>query len=238
MNNFISILWLAAEFITVIAIARIISRSGFSLLWILVPLLPIVLTAILYTHQIHVLGPFAQPGGIETARLSPAFYVDALAADNGFRFNAGLGALFYADLICTVASWLMFVAFAFSSWPVERSTGEPRRRNVERPETATFTNVTTVVPPQDLGEANAMRFGRPATASPSASAPSTPASTPATRGNALTFRYCPWCGKEQAVNALAIHHCGPKNRPITHCSNCGTPFAPGATSCASCAGSV
>lgn len=237
MTNFISILWLAAEIITVIAIARIIARSGFSLLWILVPLIPIVLTLILYTNEIHVLGPFAQPGGIETARLSPAFYIDALVADNSFGFSNGQGALFYADLICTLASWLLFVVFAFSSWPVERSTGESRRRHVERPATATFTNVTTVVPPQAVSEANAMRFGRPATASPSASAPSTPASTPETRGRAPTFRFCPWCGKEQAANALAIHHCGPKNRPVTHCSNCGTPFAPGATSCASCAGS-
>ena len=236
MNNLISILWLAAEIVTVIAIARIIVRSGFSLLWILVPLLPIVLTIMLYVQEIHSFGAFGQTGGIESSRLGIAFYIDALAADNGFGFNNGLGALFYADLLCTVASWLMFVVFAFVSWPVERSPSESLRRNVERPAPETFTNVTEVVPPQDLGEANAMRFGRPATASPSA--PSRSASTPVARGSAPTFQFCPWCGKERVANALAIHHCGPKNRPVTHCSNCGTPFAPGATSCASCAGSV
>lgn len=236
MNNFISILWLAAEMITVIAIARIIVRSGFSLIWILVPLLPIGLTVALYLKEIHGLGPFGQTGGIESSRLGIAFYIDALVADNGFSFNNGLGALFYADLIATVASWLMFVVFAFVSWPGERSPREPRRRNVERPATAAFTEVTEVVPAKELVDANAMRFGRPATASPSASASARSAAAPEIRGIAPKFPYCPWCGKEQVANALAIHHCGPKNRPVTHCSNCGTPFAPGATSCASCAG--
>jgi hypothetical protein len=238
MNDFISILWLAAEIITVIAIARIIARSGFSLLWILVPMVPIVLTVALYVHEIHGFGALGQTGGIESSRLSIAFYIDALAADNGFSFNNGLGALFYADLICTVASWLMFVVFAFSSWPVERSTREPRQRKVERPVPATFTNVATADPSPALDEANAMRFGRPATASPSASAPTAPQFTAETRVNSTTVQFCQWCGKEQAVNALAIHHCGPKNRPATHCSSCGTPFAPGATTCASCAVSV
>jgi hypothetical protein len=238
MTNFISVLWLAAEIITVIALARIIARSGFSLLWILVPLVPIVLTLILYTHELHGLGPFAQPGGIQTSRLSIAFYIDALVADNSFSSSNGLGALFYADLICTVASWLMFVIFAFSSWPVEQSTREPRQRKVERPATAKFANVVVAEPPPALDEANAMRFGRPATASPSASAPTAAPIVPEVQVEAPTVQYCQWCGKEQAVNALAIHHCGPKNRPAAYCSSCGTPFAPGATSCASCAVSV
>jgi hypothetical protein len=124
MVDFISLLWLAAEIITVIAIARIIARCGFSLLWILVPLVPIVLTLILYVKEIHGLGAFSQNGGIEFSRLSIAFYADALAADNGFTFTNGLGVLFSVDLLCTVASWLMFVVFAFVPWPVERSSGE------------------------------------------------------------------------------------------------------------------
>jgi hypothetical protein len=205
-------------------------------MWILVPLVPIVLTLILYVKEIHGLGEFNQNGGIEFSRLSVAFYVDALAADSSFRYNIGLGALFYADLICTVGSWLMFVVFAFSSWPVEGSNHERRTRRVHRPAPSTFSNVEPVVAPPDLKEANAMRFGRPATASPSASAPAAPpiVSTPVAT-EAPTVQFCPWCGKEQAVNALAIHHCGPKNRPATYCSNCGTPFAPGASECASCA---
>jgi hypothetical protein len=46
--------------------------------------------------------------------------------------------------------------------------------------------------------------------------------------------YCSWCGKERAVNAQAIHHCGSKERPAVYCMNCGTSFEEGATSCTSC----
>jgi hypothetical protein len=46
--------------------------------------------------------------------------------------------------------------------------------------------------------------------------------------------YCSWCGKERAINALAIHHCGSLDRPAVYCMNCGTPLEHGAVSCASC----
>jgi len=37
--------------------------------------------------------------------------------------------------------------------------------------------------------------------------------------------YCSWCGQPRAANQLAIHHCGSKDRPVAHCSRCGTPVA-------------
>jgi hypothetical protein len=46
--------------------------------------------------------------------------------------------------------------------------------------------------------------------------------------------YCSWCGKERAVNAPAIHHCGSKERPVVYCMGCGTPFGDNVTYCASC----
>jgi hypothetical protein len=46
--------------------------------------------------------------------------------------------------------------------------------------------------------------------------------------------YCSWCGKQRAVNAQAIHHCGSKERPVVYCMNCGIPFEDGATSCTQC----
>jgi hypothetical protein len=45
--------------------------------------------------------------------------------------------------------------------------------------------------------------------------------------------YCSWCGKERAVNAQAIHHCGSKERPVVYCMTCGTALD-GASSCTSC----
>jgi hypothetical protein len=45
--------------------------------------------------------------------------------------------------------------------------------------------------------------------------------------------YCSWCGKERAVNAQAIHHCGSRERPAIFCMQCGTPLE-GANNCARC----
>jgi hypothetical protein len=46
--------------------------------------------------------------------------------------------------------------------------------------------------------------------------------------------YCSWCGKERAVDAQSLHHCGSRERPVVYCMGCGTPFGDNATSCASC----
>jgi hypothetical protein len=46
--------------------------------------------------------------------------------------------------------------------------------------------------------------------------------------------YCSWCGKQRAVNAQAIHHCGSKERPAVYCMNCGIPFDDGAAACTQC----
>ena len=44
--------------------------------------------------------------------------------------------------------------------------------------------------------------------------------------------YCQWCGR--ARDELAIHHCGPSDRPPAYCMADGQPLAPGATVCAVC----
>jgi zinc ribbon protein len=46
--------------------------------------------------------------------------------------------------------------------------------------------------------------------------------------------YCSWCGKQRAVNAQSIHHCGSMERPVAFCMSCGTSFEEGATACTSC----
>jgi hypothetical protein len=46
--------------------------------------------------------------------------------------------------------------------------------------------------------------------------------------------FCQWCGNERAVDALAIHHCGPKERPPAYCMGCGHTFEAGATECSVC----
>jgi hypothetical protein len=46
--------------------------------------------------------------------------------------------------------------------------------------------------------------------------------------------YCSWCGKEREVNAQALHYCGSMERPVAYCMKCGTSFAEGTATCASC----
>jgi hypothetical protein len=46
--------------------------------------------------------------------------------------------------------------------------------------------------------------------------------------------YCSWCGKERAVNAQALHHCGSKERPAVFCMTCGTTLEEGAPNCTFC----
>jgi hypothetical protein len=46
--------------------------------------------------------------------------------------------------------------------------------------------------------------------------------------------YCSWCGKQRALNAQAIHHCGSMDRPAVYCMNCGASLEEGAPSCTSC----
>lgn len=45
--------------------------------------------------------------------------------------------------------------------------------------------------------------------------------------------YCQWCAKERDPDSLAIHHCGPKDRPPVFCMQCAEPLE-GAAACASC----
>ncbi|HEY8081879.1 MAG TPA: hypothetical protein VIE15_07280, partial [Acidimicrobiales bacterium] len=46
--------------------------------------------------------------------------------------------------------------------------------------------------------------------------------------------FCQWCGKERPVDALAVHHCGAKERPPAYCIGCGHTFEAGATECTAC----
>ncbi len=46
--------------------------------------------------------------------------------------------------------------------------------------------------------------------------------------------FCQWCGKEREDSSIAIHHCGPKDRPPAYCMSCGATLGEGATACASC----
>jgi hypothetical protein len=99
-------------------------------------------------------------------------------------------------------------------------------------------------PPVPVGVAATMAGGpNPGPASPPfMSPPAAPLSpsphdmarTPAIQPeNESGVIYCSWCGKERAVNAQSIHHCGSMERPTVYCMRCGTLLG-GATHCTSC----
>ncbi len=50
--------------------------------------------------------------------------------------------------------------------------------------------------------------------------------------------HCSWCGKQRALNAPAIHHCGSRERPAVYCMKCGRPFEEGIATCESCGTAV
>ena len=121
-----------------------------------------------------------------------------------------------------------------------------RKKEYERLLGSADTNLVTTqwAPPVPVGIAATMPGGpNPGPASPPfMSAPAAPLSpsphdmvrVPAIQpGNESGLIYCSWCGKERAVNAQAIHHCGSMERPAVYCMSCGTVLA-GATNCTSC----
>jgi hypothetical protein len=53
-----------------------------------------------------------------------------------------------------------------------------------------------------------------------------------------TLVYCSWCGKQRALDAPALHHCGSRERPAVYCMKCGRPFEEGVAACESCGTAV
>jgi hypothetical protein len=53
-----------------------------------------------------------------------------------------------------------------------------------------------------------------------------------------TLVHCSWCGKQRALNAPALHHCGSRERPAIFCMKCGRPFEEGVATCESCGTAV
>jgi len=102
------------------------------------------------------------------------------------------------------------------------------------------TNPRTTMPvPAGVASSGGPNAGPGAPTGTSAVAPSPVQNTmggpPASdSGDTSRVIYCSWCGKQRALDAEAIHHCGSMDRPAVYCMNCGTSREEGAPSCASC----
>jgi hypothetical protein len=141
------------------------------------------------------------------------------------------------DLVSVLVTWIFFLIFAFSDWPVATRRHESGGFPAGRVPPA----LTGAGPGPSRSAGPASAVAPPTGLAPSAAAAvaPTPAST-LVRDQAATpaVIFCSWCGKERAVDAQAIHHCGSKDRPAVYCMQCGTPFGEAAATCASCGAST
>jgi hypothetical protein len=185
------------------ALGRIITKAGFSAWWVCAPLAPFILAVILWIAELVDLRAFIVGDGAHFGNLEPLAWLWFLSG---------------------VFSWIMYLVFAFSEWPVQRQ-GASSRRDPPRPTTGSF----SPAPPPAAGPV--------APGAPDAEAHMAEASAPGAVAIAPPLApavaFCTWCGRRRDPDAIAIHHCGPKDRPAVHCTGCGgtleeTPF------CAAC----
>jgi hypothetical protein len=194
------------------ATMRIITQAGYSARWIALPLAPLVFTIICYI----------------------IFWNDVRGIFFGGGFGLGFGNInnikwfWRLDELSIFLNWLFYIIFAFSRWPVSGTwrSHEPEGPRVPSPLRANLGSAAgPVAPPASAPVARAMPVSP---GGPSVGAARTPA---ATRPSA---QCCAWCGESLPGNRALFHDCGPKDRPETHCKNCGTAFAAGTTQCNSC----
>ena len=108
-----------------------------------------------------------------------------------------------------------------------------RKKEYERLLAAADTTLVETQKAEPVPAGMAMRVPNtpnPAPASPSGAVARAPSPRPNAGAappspqpdNGSDVIYCSWCGKQRAVNAQAIHHCGSMERPSVYCMRCGT----------------
>jgi hypothetical protein len=120
---------------------------------------------------------------------------------------------------------VMFLIFTFGKWPIQA-----RLEAAERGGSRGYS-------PPPFGQPVVSPVPRPGSGGPPppiATGLPQPQSQPQPQPPQQSVIYCSWCGKERAVDAQAIHHCGSMDRPPVYCMSCGTPLVDGAPNCTSC----
>jgi hypothetical protein len=201
-------IFLGLLFLNYWATMRIITQAGYSALWIVLPLAPLVLTIICYIifwndiHEIFFGGSF------------------------GFGGVGNVSLFWHLDEVSIFLNWLFYMVFAFSRWPVSEGRHVPGAG-------LTTTQMTGPNPAPATGSAAAPSLlPAPRPVLSSAAGPGGAPSTPVFKRPSAQF--CAWCGESLPGNRALFHDCGPKDRPETHCKNCGTAFAAGTSQCSSC----
>lgn len=212
MNLFFGIVELAIALCLVIlniyAVVRIIAQAGYSRWWILVPFTPFFLWII----SIYVMGH-------DTLDLLNSGFVVVP------NFSS-IKVLFILDLLSVFASWLFFIVFAFSTWPVSQSNNQ-FNRSEQAPGRA-------FEPTKPLARSTGPVGGQHSSSARPSSAPSTKDSTNSRPPEGRKTVYCTWCAASIPGNRALGHDCGPRDRPVVYCRYCGVPFENGATTCVTC----
>jgi hypothetical protein len=211
-NDVVLVVQLALLVLNFVAVSKIITKAGYSSKWIVVPLTSLGLWVV--TFILLVVDVRTEVIGGSTLSVPVTL--------SSFKLLEGL------DLVSVVVTWVFFLIFAFSDWPVAT-------RRYESGGSASGRGAP-VLPSHGPGPSRAAAVGPQIGLAPVAAAPSSTLVQDQVAAPAVIF--CSWCGKERAVNAQAIHHCGSKDRPAAYCMHCGTPLGEAAAACASCGAST
>ncbi len=108
------LIYAAVWAITMLAIGRVLWKAGFSLWWVLAPL---VLPVVTYAT-------------ISAAHKKTATAMGALDFNT---LKGSASAFLVADGACLAVLWVLFLAFAFANWPARRPVGGAEARSSVRP---------------------------------------------------------------------------------------------------------
>lgn len=216
MSDLLEVVEFAIFVLNLWATARIIGQAGYSRLWILLPLVSFVLTfaaIVTFSHDLLLI-LLGESQGLGTAE--------------GLWVFAGLS---------WAATWVFFLVFAFSRWPVTSLAGArghegprpepPASPWTSRPGPTYRPQLPAVTKPRDAASPSG-DLAENVPPAPAVVAPS-PTSGPA------SVRHCAWCGEPLPGNRAFFHECGSRDRPATHCVTCGAALPNDGAPCATCA---
>jgi hypothetical protein len=203
---------IALLFLNYWATMRIITQAGYSAVWIVLPIAPLVLTIICYVifwNDIHEI-----------------FFGSSF----GFGGINNVSIFWHLDEIGIFLNWLFYIVFAFSRWPVSGTRHSPDV-DVPQPPPSLGANLSSAAGPASPSPLPGARV-MPASRGGPVAGPANVASAPASKPPSAQF--CAWCGEALPGNRALFHDCGPKDRPETFCKNCGVAFPAGTSQCNSC----
>lgn len=181
------------------ALHRIIRKAGFSGWWIIAPLAPVAIWIYWFVTTVIEIR-HGNVGGLLDTQLTSAKLM----------------------LLALFVNWVLYLVFAFRSWP---SLGASNER-VARPGRPGQGPTSPAAPATSPASGGSLLVVAPAEAAPQ---PSAEAAVP----QSATI-YCSWCGKQRDREALAVHHCGSRDRPPAFCKECGDSLGEGDAACSSC----